>query len=99
MTRYLTLSKINYNYKGVLSLEQIQKGEVVLKKLLEAQRMIEQSPSMRATIDQLSREFYTLIPHRHSAAVNIDSTELFQEKFELLQLMKDMLQVDIKLQR
>ncbi len=54
----------------------------------------------RAAMQELSGEFYTVIPHRigrtRSAIANavIDSLALFEQKQELLQLMKDMLQVN-----
>jgi len=82
---------------GILTLGQIQKGEVILHELYG---QFQKKKNAQGEIQRLTGEFYTLIPHRIGrtrAAVQaavIDSLEAFEQKQETLQLMKDMLQVN-----
>jgi hypothetical protein len=82
---------------GILTLGQIEKGETILQELYE---LFQEKTKKRDRLEQLSGEFYTVIPHRIGrtrvavAAAVIDSLEAFEQKQETLQLMKDMLQVN-----
>ncbi|MDP6358154.1 MAG: WGR domain-containing protein, partial [Planctomycetota bacterium] len=83
---------------GILTIGQIEKGEDILD---EAYALFNKKRARNRAdrLEQLTGEFYTLIPHRIGrtrAAIAdsvIDSLEKFGEKQETLQLMKDMLQV------
>lgn len=82
---------------GILTLGQIEKGEQILACLYSA---FKKKKKDRAALEQLSGEFYTVVPHRIGrtrsaiASAVIDSLPLFQQKQDTLQLMKDMLQVN-----
>lgn len=82
---------------GILTLGQIEKGENIL---LELYDQFQKKKKNRAEMERLTGEFYTAIPHRIGrtrAAVEtavIDSLEMFEQKQNILQLMKDMLQVN-----
>ncbi len=82
---------------GILTVGQIEKGEEILSALYE---LFQKKKQDRAAMEELSGEFYTVIPHRIGrtraaiAGAVIDSLALFEQKQELLQLMKDMLQVN-----
>ena len=82
---------------GVLTLGQIEKGE---KYLMELYDQFQKKKKNRSEMERLTGEFYTAIPHRIGrtrAAVDtavIDSLEVFEQKQNILQLMKDMLQVN-----
>jgi len=82
---------------GVLTLGQIEKGE---KYLMELYDQFQKKKKNRSEMERLTGEFYTAIPHRIGrtrAAVDtavIDSLEVFEQKQSILQLMKDMLQVN-----
>jgi predicted DNA-binding WGR domain protein len=82
---------------GVLTLGQIQKGEAILQELYG---QFQKKRQKRDVMEQLSGDFYTMIPHRIGrtrAAIQaavIDSMEAFEQKQETLQLMKDMLKVN-----
>ena len=87
---------------GILTLGQVEKGEAILAelhKLLQSGGAAKSS-KRRPKLEELSGEFYTVIPHRIGrsrdavAAAVIDSIEAFGQKQETLQLMKDMLQVN-----
>ncbi len=83
---------------GVLTIGQIEKGEEILHTLYDMFK--KKGTKSRARMEELSGEFYTLIPHRigrsRSAVKSavIDSLEDFQQKQDTLQLMKDMLKVN-----
>lgn len=84
---------------GVLTVGQIEKGERILEHLYDIfQKKRVRNKTER--LEQLSSEFYTVIPHRIGrtraavAEAVIDSMPDFEEKQETLQLMKDMLQVN-----
>jgi poly [ADP-ribose] polymerase len=84
---------------GILSVGQIEKGESILEELYDVLNK-KRKRNRKALLEELSSEFYTVIPHRFgrsraaaSAAV-IQSLSDFQDKQETLQLMKDMLQVN-----
>ncbi len=86
---------------GVLTVGQIEKGEEILGDLYGVFQKKRQKKATRTSrLEVLSGEFYTVIPHRIGrsraavATAVIDSLEVFQQKQELLQLMKDMLQVN-----
>lgn len=82
---------------GVLTLGQIEKGEAILQELYA---QFQKKKHSAESLERLSGEFYTVIPHRIGrtrAAVQaavIDSFAAFEQKQETLQLMKDMLQVN-----
>ena len=82
---------------GILTVGQIEKGEEILSALYE---LFQKKKRDRAAMEELSGEFYTVIPHRIGrtraavAGAVIDSLALFEQKQEMLQLMKDMLQVN-----
>jgi len=82
---------------GILTLGQIEKGEAILQDLY---RLFQAGSSNRTKMQELSSDFYTVIPHRIGrtrTAIQdavIDSMEDFQGRQETLQLMKDMLQVN-----
>jgi poly [ADP-ribose] polymerase len=82
---------------GILTVGQIEKGEEILSSLYAA---FQKKKKDRQRLEELSSEFYTVIPHRIGrtrgaiASAVIDSLAAFQQKQELLQLMKDMLQVN-----
>ncbi|MFL5338676.1 MAG: WGR domain-containing protein [Gemmataceae bacterium] len=85
---------------GILTLGQIEKGEQILAELYDV-FAVEKNPIRRqAEQTRLTGEFYTAVPHRIGrtrAAIGnavINSLELFNQKQETLQLMKDMLQVN-----
>ena len=84
---------------GVLTLGQIEKGEAILGQLYRLFRT-KRPERQRERIVELSGEFFSTIPHRigrSRATVDtavIDSLEQFQQKQEILQLMKDMLEVN-----
>ncbi len=89
-----------------MTLDQIEKGEEILKKLQDIyeetlKRAEEQEfvTSQYRQVEKWSGEFYSLIPHfigrnrEDNTKAVIASPEMFQEKQELLQLMKDILKV------
>jgi poly [ADP-ribose] polymerase 2/3/4 len=84
---------------GVLTLGQIERGEMILQQLYGAFQNKE-AKNFASQTEDLSGEFYTCIPHRigrtreaiQSSIIN--SLEQFEQKQETLQLMKDMLQVN-----
>jgi poly [ADP-ribose] polymerase len=82
---------------GVLTLGQIEKGENIL---LELYDQFQKKKKNRSEVERLTGEFYTAIPHRIGrtrAAVDtavIETLEQFEQKQNILQLMKDMLQVN-----
>ncbi|EGC36806.1 hypothetical protein DICPUDRAFT_150657 [Dictyostelium purpureum] len=78
---------------GVLSLDQIEKGEKVLYKIKD---LINNVSKVGGDYQTLSSEFYTCIPHsmgRGKSATDavIKTLSQLNMKFELLQLMKDLL--------
>src|SRR5947209_4298771 len=84
---------------GVLTVGQIEKGEAILQDLYQVFQD-KKAKNRQADLERLSGDFYTAIPHRIGrtraavATAVIDSMELFEQKQETLQLMKDMLQVN-----
>jgi poly [ADP-ribose] polymerase len=84
---------------GVLTIGQIEKGEGILTTMYG---IFQQNGSTKrdSQLEDLSSEFYTVIPHRIGrtraavAEAVINSLEAFQQKQDTLQLMKDMLQVN-----
>lgn len=85
---------------GVVTLTQINKGEQILNELYEIFQAGKMASSS-ARVQALSNDFLTAIPHnigRARASVSsavIDSMEAFVEKQDLLQLMRDMLNVTL----
>jgi poly [ADP-ribose] polymerase len=83
---------------GVLTMGQIEKGEEILLDLYELFKT--GSKKITSKIENLSSEFYTVIPHRIGrtrTAIEssvIDTMASFEQKQETLQLMKDMLSVN-----
>ena len=80
-------------------MSQIAKGEMILNELLDIFQS--RTPNSNQRVEQLSNSFYTTIPHnigrskqKISSSV-IDSMDIFIEKQELLQLMRDILNVTI----
>lgn len=86
---------------GVIGMSQIEAGEATLLKLFELFKLGDHSaPETQSKVMNLSNEFYTTIPHsvggRDRSQISkalIDNMRAFEEKQELLQLMKDMLTV------
>lgn len=84
---------------GVLTIGQIEKGQLVLDELATA---FEKKKKDQDLIMELSGDFYTLIPHRlgrtreAALAAVISSAEKINEKQDTLQLMRDMLNVNGK---
>eukprot|EP01132_Coremiostelium_polycephalum_P005506 gene5506-6860_t len=82
---------------GVLSFEQVEKGEQILDEIHKVLKSKFPSPSV---LEQLSSKFYTTIPHkmgRTKADIDkavIRNLDLLNQKVELLQLMKDLLKVN-----
>jgi poly [ADP-ribose] polymerase len=82
---------------GILTLGQIEKGETILMDLYQ---LFQKKKKDRSEMERLTGEFYTAIPHRIGrtrAAIEtavIDSLAVFEQKQNILQLMKDMLQVN-----
>lgn len=82
---------------GILTLGQIEKGERILMDLYD---LFQKKKHNRDEIERLSGEFYTAVPHRIGrtrAAVGtavLDNLSAFEQKQNILQLMKDMLQVN-----
>ena len=81
---------------GVLTLGQIEQGQAVLDQI---DQELKKKRKQKGSLEELSSEFFTLIPHRIGrsrdaieAAVIRDPTSLV-EKNETLQLMRDMLSV------
>eukprot|EP00746_Dinoflagellata_sp_MGD_P146755 gnl/MRDRNA2_/MRDRNA2_79195_c0_seq1.p1 gnl/MRDRNA2_/MRDRNA2_79195_c0~~gnl/MRDRNA2_/MRDRNA2_79195_c0_seq1.p1 ORF type:complete len:535 (+),score=134.20 gnl/MRDRNA2_/MRDRNA2_79195_c0_seq1:92-1696(+) len=66
---------------GKLSEKQISKGQAVLNKLEKVLKS-----GSKSTVDELSGEFYTLIPHNFGwkKPPSIDTKEILQQKMELL---------------
>src|SRR5262249_6992512 len=85
---------------GILTLGQIEKGEDILAELYEVFTKEKNDTKKQAELTRLSGDFYTAIPHRIGrtrAAVGsavINGLDLFNQKQETLQLMKDMLKVN-----
>jgi len=81
---------------GVLTIGQIEKGEAILEQIYSGLS----KGKNRSRLEDLSGEFYTVIPHRIGrsreavAAAVIDDITAFGEKQDTLQLMKDMLKVN-----
>ncbi len=82
---------------GILSLEQVEKGEAVLREL---NNLLKSSSIKDSELEDLSAQFYTLIPHNLGGRSReqirkaiIKSLDMLREKQELVQLMKDMLKV------
>ena len=86
---------------GILTKEQVERGEAVLSKIFDILKEKEEnfSPDELANLRRLSGEFFTIIPHRIGRSKSdvhqnvIDSAGVLESKQELLQLMKDMLEV------
>ena len=83
---------------GILTVGQIEKGEAILAEMYQ---LFQKKPkNLQQKLEELSGEFYTVIPHRIGrtrdaiAAAVIGTNEAFGQKQETLQLMKDMLQVN-----
>lgn len=80
---------------GVLSKQQIERGDEVLDQILQEIK----GKNRKDVLTQLSSEYYTNIPHSHGrsreaiASSIIKSESQYHEKMELSQLMKDMLLV------
>src|SRR5207244_1960318 len=85
---------------GILTLGQIEKGENILQDLYGVFTNEKNATRKQTDLTRLSGDFYTAIPHRLGrtrAAVDsavINSLDLFNQKQETLQLMKDMLKVN-----
>jgi predicted DNA-binding WGR domain protein len=84
---------------GVLTIGQIDKGQLVLDQIAGALSKKKQSTD---ELQQLSGDFYTLIPHKFgrsrdaAIAAVIDSGNKVSDKNDTLQLMRDMLNVNGK---
>ena len=80
----------------MLTIEQIEKGEDCLSRILE--EIKKKSPN-KSKLESLSSEFFTMIPHhlgRSQASIKsniITTEEQYTQKMELMQLMKDLVSV------
>lgn len=86
---------------GVLTIGQIEKGEQILSDAYTEFKKKKLAKKKKAEkLQQLSSDFYTVIPHRFgrsrqaAEAAVINALADFEQKQETLQLMKDMLQVN-----
>lgn len=85
---------------GVLTLGQIDKGQVILDELWNLFQNKNKTAKIKEQIIDLSGDFYTAIPHRfgrnRAAAeqATIDTLDKFNQKQDTLQLMRDMLNVN-----
>lgn len=83
---------------GILTLGQIEKGEEYLEKAFKT--FNSKKKNRVSELERLSGEFYSAIPHRigrsRKAAQEaiLDTLAEFEQKIELVQLMKDMLSVN-----
>lgn len=81
---------------GVVNLAQIDKGEAILQRLYELFKL---GTHDEDAVDDLTNQFYTMIPHNlgrnrnQISATRLNSMAAFEEKQDLLQLMRDMLHV------
>jgi len=81
---------------GVVGMSQIEKGEAILQRLYE---MFKLGTHDDDAINELTNQFYTVIPHNlgraraQIGATRLNSMGAFEEKQDLLQLMRDMLNV------
>ncbi|EAL62878.2 ankyrin repeat-containing protein [Dictyostelium discoideum AX4] len=84
---------------GVLSMEQVENGELVLKKINTYLNGTTNPSSVE--LEKLSSEFFTIIPHKLGRGSDVVSKNTIRNldqlntKFELLQLMKDLLVVKV----
>ena len=80
---------------GILTEQQIDKGEAILLKILEEIK----SKGRKKKLQELSSQFFTNIPHKMSRkkedllAAVISTEEQYKEKQELVQLMRDLLKI------
>eukprot|EP01091_Cochliopodium_minus_P000844 TRINITY_DN1074_c0_g2_i1.p1 TRINITY_DN1074_c0_g2~~TRINITY_DN1074_c0_g2_i1.p1 ORF type:complete len:393 (-),score=120.26 TRINITY_DN1074_c0_g2_i1:31-1209(-) len=70
---------------GTLSLSQIEKAEVVLLRLY---KIFQDSTCTKEDLILISNEFYSAMPQKSTPP--IDNLDLFTEKYELIQLLKDL---------
>ncbi|KAN0038975.1 hypothetical protein ACTA71_001169 [Dictyostelium dimigraforme] len=84
---------------GVLSMEQVENGETILKKI---NTYLNSTTNPSSTeLERLSSEFFTVIPHKLGRGSDVVSKNTIRNldqlnaKFELLQLMKDLLVVKV----
>jgi hypothetical protein len=82
---------------GVLTIGQLDKGEEILDELWA---LFKSKKKSKGALVQKSGEFFTAIPHRLGRSRKamqeavIDTMPEFQQKYETLQLMRDMLKVN-----
>eukprot|EP01133_Synstelium_polycarpum_P020953 gene20953-25153_t len=82
---------------GVLSLEQVEKGEKILEKIHDE---LKSSIPLQSKLETYSSEFYTVIPHKMGRTkadvlkTVIRNLDALNAKVELLQLMKDLLKLN-----
>jgi len=83
---------------GVLTLDQVEKGEGILQEI-HAAITKKGKKSNNEQLSQLSSEFYSTIPHHigrsaeERKAAIVTTLEQYKAKMDLIQLMKDMLNV------
>lgn len=84
---------------GVLTIGQIDKGQIVLDEIAEA---FGKKKKVQDVLTQLSGDFYTLIPHKfgrsreQAQSAVIDTADKINDKQDTLQLMRDMLNINGK---
>lgn len=84
---------------GVLTIGQIDKGQIVLDEIAEA---FGKKKKVHDVLTQLSGDFYTLIPHKfgrsreQAQSAVIDTADKINDKQDTLQLMRDMLNINGK---
>mmetsp|Transcript_13026 Transcript_13026/g.21686 ORF Transcript_13026/g.21686 Transcript_13026/m.21686 type:complete len:337 (+) Transcript_13026:550-1560(+) len=79
---------------GVLSAEQVSIGSNVLENALNKFK----AGASNSTLKELSNEYYTAVPHKFGRVRPpvLNDLTLFTKEFELLELMKDMVEVSDK---
>ena len=73
---------------GTLSLSQIEKAEVILLRLY---KIFQDTTCTKEDLSLISNEFYSAMPQKSSGL--IDNLESFNEHYQMIQLLKDLLNV------
>eukprot|EP00002_Diphylleia_rotans_P014061 TRINITY_DN2735_c0_g3_i1.p1 TRINITY_DN2735_c0_g3~~TRINITY_DN2735_c0_g3_i1.p1 ORF type:complete len:485 (-),score=120.58 TRINITY_DN2735_c0_g3_i1:429-1883(-) len=78
---------------GVLSLEQVAVGDKILQEAMEI--FNSSSRNKKKALEEISSKFYTAIPHRvgRQRPPVLDSMEMFKQKSDLLELMRDLVNI------
>lgn len=82
---------------GIVGLSQVEKADVIIHQLYtlyEQKQTTCLSPDQSTQWASLVKEFYAVVPHNANFACKFEKLEDFEEKFEVLQLLRDVLDVD-----